>query len=139
MVAQHQQNADGNSGAERPLDPLEVHYRTPSAVCVRDMTTVTGRDQGGQRIWGKLYSTLARGDRADSFIHPQLVKLTYMNRPKPTRHAVYVATPDPLKRLQGNPGKRPLNDLEPQPTLGIAEPPDIVKKTPHTYAESGNA
>lgn len=48
-----------------------------------------------------------------------------MNRPKPSS----------LKKLQGNPGKRRLNELEPQPAIGIADPPEVVKSNAVAFAE----
>ena len=39
-------------------------------------------------------------------------------KPKPTR----------LKLLEGNPGRRPLNDLEPQPEAALLEPPAELPK-----------
>lgn len=32
--------------------------------------------------------------------------------------------PTAIKRLEGNPGKRALNDREPEPEVGVGEPPD---------------
>lgn len=34
--------------------------------------------------------------------------------------------PTSLKKLNGNPGKRPLNDDEPQPEIGAPEPPEFL-------------
>jgi phage terminase small subunit len=42
--------------------------------------------------------------------------------------------PTALKLLRGNPGKRPLNDREPKPTLG-AEAPTYVRSDPILLAE----
>jgi P27 family predicted phage terminase small subunit len=36
-------------------------------------------------------------------------------------------TPTKLKVLAGNPGKRPLNDKEPKPTLPLPSPPAVLK------------
>lgn len=40
-----------------------------------------------------------------------------------------IAKPTALKILQGNPGKKPLNDSEPIPPQGIPEPPKWMSKT----------
>lgn len=42
--------------------------------------------------------------------------------------------PTALKLLQGNPGKRPLNDAEPKPSLGT-DPPTYIRCVPVLLAE----
>lgn len=44
--------------------------------------------------------------------------------------------PTALKLLQGNPGRRKLNDREPKPQMG-AEPPDYIKANPALLVEWG--
>jgi P27 family predicted phage terminase small subunit len=46
-----------------------------------------------------------------------------MNRPKPTA----------LKKLQGNPGCRPLNDAEPKPPEGVPECPSFLAPLAQRY------
>lgn len=36
-------------------------------------------------------------------------------------------TPTALKIMKGNPGKRPLNKLEPMPEVGAPQPPDFIQ------------
>ena len=43
--------------------------------------------------------------------------------------------PTALKLIQGNPGKRPLNEKEPKPAAAIPEPPESVRSDEIAFAE----